>query len=99
MKKVLLPLVMSLMLCSCGGSSSHPLVGNKYTLSSTVAIASYDSGLNEKSFFEYIDSCDSDYGTFAKLDALYRGAFVNGYFEISDSVYEQNYICYASSTR
>ena len=98
-KHALLPLVLSLILVSCGTSgSSHPLVGHTFNLSSNAPTATYQTGYDEASHFALIGGVNKDYSSFKAFDTTIRSFFSEGFIKISDTFYNNGYLSYGTSS-
>lgn len=96
-KHIYFPLLLSLLLVSCGSSSSHPLVGNKFNLSSQSAVAAYDTGYDETSYFALIGGVNANYATLDSFDRVIRSSFTDGFLKISDTLVDDGYLSYVTT--
>lgn len=96
---LLLPL---LILSSCG-NPSHPIVGNKFTLSNEAPITTYAQGYDEESYLELLNNASAleTYGSIDDVITLpFRDSICEeGFINVSDMlIYDKYYMCYGTES-
>ena len=96
--KFLIPFALfGIILTSCG-DSSHPLVGNKFTLTSDAPVETYSEGYTQDTYFALLGGINEQLSTFDKVNTIIKDYFTDGFIKISDTLYESGYIAYTTSS-